>query len=532
VSTLAGLGNLVRFTLRRERLRLPIWIAVLGLLPIGTASAFVELYPTEMERQLLVGTVAANPAFIAMLGPIYGPSFGELTVWRVGTLGGVLVALMAVLTMIRHTRDEEESGRRELIGSTVVGRHAPLTAAFLVTAGAGVVLGGLLAGGLIGLGLPAVGSLGYGAGVAGIVIVFAGIAGLVAQLTEGAGAARGLAIASLGAAYLLRMAGDAGEAGGRGWLSWLSPIGWFTRFRLFSDERWWVLALSIGLGVLLVGAAFALSSRRDVGAGLLATRPGPAIAGPRLGSPLGLGWRLHRGSFFGWGAGLAAIGLIYGSVGNSVGDLVRESPQLAEIFERLGGEAGITDAFFSAAMGILAMVASAYAVRTALRLRVEEEALRAEPILATPVSRVRWTTSHLTFAVGGPVALLTFGGMAAAVSYGVVSGDLGGAVPRVWGTAMIQIPAVWVLAGVAAALFGLLPRLTMLSWAALVTFLLLGQLGEILQFPRWSLNLSPFSHIPRMPMEGFDLTPLVILTLIAAGLVAAGLVGIRRRDIG
>ena len=108
----------------------------------------MELYPTDAVREQLVATVASNPSIVSFLGPIYGSSVGALTAWRVGTIASVLVGLMASLTVIRNTREEEETGRRELLGSTVLGRHAPLTAALLVAGGAGLAIGGLIAVGL------------------------------------------------------------------------------------------------------------------------------------------------------------------------------------------------------------------------------------------------------------------------------------------------------------------------------------------------------------------------------------------------
>ena len=225
-----------------------MWIAVLALIPVSTASAFTGLYPTEVERQLLVGTVGSNPALVAFLGPIYGSSIGALTTWRVGVIGSVFVAIMAILTMIRHTREEEESGRRDLLGATVVGRNAPLTAALLVTSGVGLVVGVICAAGMIGMGLETAGSIAFGAGFAAVAVVFAALAGVAAQLTQGAGAARGIAMGALGVFFLVRMIGDGSSADGLGWLSWLSPIGWFTQLRPFSDERWAVLLLPIHIG--------------------------------------------------------------------------------------------------------------------------------------------------------------------------------------------------------------------------------------------------------------------------------------------
>jgi ABC-2 type transport system permease protein len=532
MSSLVGTWSLVRFALKRDRLGLAVWVLVLGILPVGTASAFAGLYTTEAARIELAATVASNPAMVAMLGPVHASNIGALTAWRIGTIGSLLVGLMAVLTMIRHTRDEEETGRRELLGSTVVGRHAPLSAALVVTAAAGLAIGLIIGGGLVGMGLPAGGAFAYGLGFAGVAASFAAVGGVAAQLTESAAAARGIGVATAGFAFLLRMVGDGGGDNGSSWLSWLSPIGWFGKLRPFADEQWWVISLWLALALFLSIVAFRLAALRDVGSGVFTPRPGPAAAGPRLVNAGGLAWRLQRGSLIGWTIGLMAIGGVYGSIGDSIGDMLDDNPQLAEIFELIGGEQGITDAFFSAAVGILAIIASAYAIRAVLRLRVEEEEMRAEPILATSTPRVRWATSHLVFGLIGPALMLAMGAAVAGATYGVIVGDVAGHLPRVMGSAMIQLPAVWVLTGVAMALFGLAPRFASVSWGVLVTFLLLGQLGQILQFPQWSLNLSPFSHIPLISAEPLTVTPLLALVVIAFALLGAGLTGFQRRDAG
>jgi ABC-2 type transport system permease protein len=532
VRSLVGTRHLIRLVLRRERLRLAIWVGALTLVSVGTASAFGQLYPSEVERAQLAATVASNPAIVSFLGPVYDSNVGALTAWRVGTIASLLVGLMAVMTVIRNTREEEETGRRELLGSTVLGRHASLTAALIVAVAAGVAVGVLVSVGLIGVGLPASGATAFGAGFASSAAVFATVAAVAAQLTEGAGAARGIAVSYLGLAFLLRVAGDGGEATGIGWLSWLSPIGWFTRLRPFASERWFVILFFLGFALVLGGISYRLSSRRDVAAGVIPPRPGPASAAPRLRSPLALGWRLHRAALLGWSIGLVVVGLVYGSVGNSIGDMLEESPQLAAIFEQLGGEAGITDAFFATAMGILALIATAYAIRSVLRLRVEEEGLRAEPVLVTATPRLRWMRSHLVYAVAGPVVMLAVAGAVSGATYGAIVGDIAGEARKVVGAALVQVPAVWVVVGVSVALFGALPRFTSVSWGLLVASLLLGQLGQILQFPQWSLNLSPFSHIPRLPSADLNVVPLLVLTLLALALTAVGLSGFQRRDIG
>lgn len=530
MKSLSGIGALIRLFLRLDRVRLPVWALVLGIVPVGTASAFQGLYTTEASRLELAATVTSNPSFTALLGPLYDPSIGGLTAWRIGTLGSFIVGLMAVLTMIRHTRDDEETGRRELMGSTVVGRHAPLAAALTITIASGVIIGVIITVGLAGLGLPLGGSIAFGAGFTAVTMSFAAVGAFAAQLTQAGSTARGMGVGIVGFFFVLRMAGDVAESDGLGWLSWLSPIGWFSRLRPFAGERWWVFALWIGFSVAVTTIAVVVQSRRDVGEGALPPRPGPARAAAGLGSTTGLAWRLQRGSLVGWTAGLGVLGIIYGAAGDSIGEMLADNPQLAEIFEQMGGTQTITDAFFAAAVGIIAIVASAYSIRSVLKLKTEEDSLRSELVLATATPRPRYAWSHLLYGLAGPVVILAVAGALAGATYGAIVGDVAGETPRVLAAAMSHLPAVWVLTGATIALYGAFPRLASLSWGVLAFCLILGQLGQILQFPQWSLNLSPFTHTPMIPAEDFVATPFAILLAVATGLIIAGMAGFRARD--
>jgi len=522
---LAGTAPLVRLILRRDRLRLALWIGVLAGATVATAAALANVFPTPESRAMFGVGVTGNAAVVAMIGPIFdATTIGGLTAWRMGGLGAVLVAVMNLMTVVRHTRAEESAGRLELVGSAAVGRYAALAAALLVASGADLVLAVLVAVGLIACGLPVAGSIAMGLGFASAGWIFAAIAATCAQLVENPRAASGIAAATLGAAYLLRAAGDAG-GGSLSWLSWASPIGWVQRVRPFADERWWLLALAAAVAIGLAVAAHALCARRDLGAGLLAPRIGPAAASRSLGSALGLAWRLQRGTLVGWTASFLVVGGVLGGVAFSVDDLVRSSPRLQILFAALGGQTSIVDAFFAAIFTILGFAAAGHAIQAALRLRSEEEDARAEPVLAASVSRLAWATSHLVFAAIGPAIALA----AAATAAGVVHGldDL----PRLLTAALVQLPAIWVLLGVALVLFGLAPRLARASWGALVACVLLGQLGRLLRLPSWAMDLSPFTHLPQ-PGSAVRVAPLVLLAAVAAALTAAGLVGLERRDLG
>jgi ABC-2 type transport system permease protein len=533
-SQLTGTGRLLRLAMRRDRVVATVWVLGLFLFAFTQAASIVSLYPTQADLDRLARTatgIGANPAVVALQGPAYDAStYGGATAWQVVTPGVFLIGLMSLLLMTRHTRQEEETGRAELVSAGVVGRYAWLAASLLFVLGVNVVLAVLSVLGYVAAGLPVGGSvaLAVGCGLNGL--VFAGVAAVTAQLTEYARPANGIAFAALGAAFLLRAVGD--TASGLSWLSWLSPIGWAERFQPFAGERWAVLLLPVALLLVLLVVVVALRDRRDLGAGVVATRLGPATAPAWLRSPLALAWRLQRGALLGWAVGAAVAGLSFGVLAQDMAQFAAEDPETAEMLASLGGAGSITDIYLAAVLSWIGLLAAGYAVQATLRLRSEEAELRAEPVLATTASRVGWAGSHLLVAAAGAAVVLAAGGLVAGLAHGLRAGDLGGQLPRVLGAALVQLPAVWVLAALGAALFGLLPRLVVgATWAILGVVLAITMFGEALQLSRWLLDLSPFAHLPRLPAATFTATPLLWLLVVAVVLAAAGLAAFRRRDL-
>ncbi|MBB5868158.1 ABC-2 type transport system permease protein [Allocatelliglobosispora scoriae] len=533
MTTLAGTGSLVRLILRRDRVLMPIWVLLMSLLPLGLASGTAKLYHTDAERQGYIDDLRQSSLLAMFYGRTPGPSLGALIYWRAGT-GIIIMALIGLLMVIRHTRVEEEAGRRELVGSTVVGRHAGLAAALVAVSGASLVVGLLVALGMMSQDTPVSGSLAMGLAWAASGIVFAGVGAITAQLSEGAGPARGIGVVALAVAFVLRAAGDisAEQGGGLSWLTWTSPLGWIYEVQAYGANRWWVFGLLAAFVAVLVAVAFGLSARRDIGAGVLAPRLGPAQAGAGLRTPVALAWRLQRGALYAWTTGFVAFGLLVGGIAESAGDLLGDNAQLTEVMQRMGGTSALSDVFLAGCMGIAGTIIAAYAISAALRLRTEEAALRSEPLLATRVSRLGWAGSHLVFALLGPVVAMAAMGLAAGLTYGATTGDIGHELPRSLAGALVQLPAVWLLAGLAVAALGFLPRLApAVAWVGLGICLLLGQLGAALQLGQALLDLSPFTHVPHIPGGTIAALPLVVLSVIAAGLIGAGLAGLRRRDM-
>jgi ABC-2 type transport system permease protein len=531
MNAFAGTGALVRLIVRRDRVLMPIWILVLSALPLSLASGTAALYTTDAARQGYINDLAKSSVLLTFYGRTPGPSLGALVFWRSAT-GMVIMGLIGLLMVIRHTRVEEEAGRRELLGSAVVGRYAGLTAALVATAGASLVTGVLVALGMMSQHTPAAGSFAMGLAWALAGIAFAGVGAVTAQLSEGAGPARGIGIVVLAVAFLVRGVGDVSfqSGGGLSWLSWVPPLGWSYQVQAYSANQWWLFAPLTVLSVALALVAFALSARRDIGAGVLAPRLGPDTG--TMGTPLALAWRLHRGTLYAWTAGFVLYGLLVGGIAKTTSDLLGDNQQLQQILERMGGESALSDVFIATTLGLAAIIVAAYAIAAALRMRTEEASLRSEPLLATGVSRLRWAGSHLVFALLGPAVAVAASGLGAGLAYGISTGNIGREVPRVLVGALVQLPAVWVLAALTVAAFGLLPRLAAtVGWVALSVCLLLGQVGAALQLGQPLLDVSPFTHIPRVPGGSVTATPLVVLTVIAAVLVGVGLAGFRRRDV-
>jgi len=517
---LAGTGALLRFALRRDRAMIPIWVAVNALMVLSMPNTLEGLYTTPAERADLLTQMSANSSLRAMIGPVFGDSIGALTAWRVGVYAGALAAVTSLLVVVRHTRDEEESGRQELVASGMVGRRASLTAALLAAAVANTLLALLVVAGLAARG--ATGALAFGIGIAGVGMVFATMAAIVAQLTESARLARGLTAAVLGAAFALRAAGDSATDDGSSALTWLSPLGWLENLRPYADERWWVLLLFVTAVAGQATVAYALAGRRDVGMSFLPTRPGPAAG--RLGSAAALAWRLQRGSVFGWSIGFFLAGLVYGGMTDGAADLVGDNDNAREIIERMGGQTGLTDAFLSAMVGMLGLIAALYVVASVLRLHGEETSGRAEPVLANAVGRLRWAAGHLVIAFGGAALIMLLAGLGFALGYGKETGPILGA-------CLVQVAGVWVVGGLAVLLHGVAPRAAMAAWGVAGAVLLIGWVGPALDVPQTVLDLSPFGHLPKLPGGEMEWGPVLVLLLLAAALTGAGLAGLRRRDM-
>lgn len=529
---LAGAGVLFRLALRRDRVLIAAGaLAVTGLVT-SSAVALAGLYPDVAARQAFAASVDATPAFLALTGPVFdGSTIGGLTAWRSVATAVVILGLVSTVVVVRHTRQDEETGRQDLVLSSAVDRGSPLAVAALTAAVLNGLAALLIAGVLLGLGQPLTGSLllGLAIGVGGF--VFAGLAAVVAQLVVAARTATGLGCALVGVGFVLRAVGDSSP--GLSWVSWLSPIGWAQQVQAFATDRWWLVVIVLLAGVLMFAVAHSVDGRRDVGAGVLAPSTGRSTAARNLRGPASLTARLHRGAMIGWTVVFLVLGGVYGGATSGVDQLVSGTPALADTIRRLGGTTQITVAFLTATVTILAIVTAAFGVSTVLRLRGEETSGRVEMVVATATSRSRFLTPVLVLAVVGSGGLLLLGATVAALVAGSLSGpstsasDLLDPVVR---TAGAEVPAAVAVVAVAVALLGCLPRAVGAAWGVLAAVALLGLIGPSLGWPTGVLDISPFHALGSSDALGG--TAFWITTVAAVALIGAGWWGWNRRDIG
>jgi ABC-2 type transport system permease protein len=527
-TTWVGSGRLTRTALRRDRLLVGVWLLVLVGVCYASAAATATLYPHVSDRVSAAEAINASPAVVALYGPIVDVhSLGELAMTKLTVLYAVFVALLFLVLVRRHTRSEEESGQTELLGGTAIGRDAPLLAAVSGAVVVAVVLGLLAALVDVAGDLPLLGSLAFGASWAGIGLVAAGLTAVACQLSASSRTCAAIAGGALGVLFLVRAVGDTTAS----WLGWLSPFGWATRLHAWSDPRWWVLLLYALTFLALVALAQLLRGRRDLGSGMFAARPGPEVGSPRLGDAVALGIRLHTPMLLGWTVALAVLGLVLGSIAPNIGSML-DSRAARDMMARLGGQGALEDTLIAAELSMVAVVVSCFAIAVVGHGGADEHDGRTEQVLATATSRSTMFAATLVVSLVGATWLLAVAGVAVALGVGTASGRRGGTSGDIVLAALVQAPAVWLVASIAVAAYAVRSRWAVLGWAFLVLFLTLGQLGELLRLPQAVIDLSPYVHVPKMPVESFAAGPFLVLTGLAAALLALSWVRFRTRDIG
>ncbi|TFV54498.1 ABC transporter [Mycobacterium sp. PS03-16] len=519
-SPYTGVGHLLRLAVRRDRIRLGVWISALTLTMVYAPNAVKLAYPEEAQRIARVNLMK-TPAGMIMGGPMFGRNETDLGAMMANELMLTLIvaaSILSILTVIRHTRAEEESGAAELVLSSVVGRYARTTAALILVGAVNAVLAVTMTVTMAASGFAVADTAAMCLGVTAVSMAFGAVAAVAAQLWRQARSATGTAMAVLALAALVRGVGDVIENSGSA-LSWFSPIAWAQQMRPFVDLRWWPLTLLVALTAVLIALAAALEKRRQYDAGTIPAtgdRPGArAIRGV-----FGLHLTLQRGLTVGWGLGLFLAGLAFGSMTKSLLDAAETNELLATVLAVDG-----TDGVYTTMTQFLAAAASAYVVSAVLRVAGDEDSGLGEAVLAGAVSRWRWLLGAVGAAVLGVTVLMLAAGLGNGLGAGLTLGEPA-TIGRLTVAGLAYVPALAVLAGVAALAVAL--RHAWIAWLA-VTFVVISlYLGALLRLPQWLLDASPVGQTTA-PTD-YPVVALVVMALVATGLTVAAGYLYRRRD--
>ncbi len=519
-SPLTGIGTLLRLALRRDRLRLSVWVATITLMMVYAPNAIRLAYPGEEQRLARVNLLK-TPAGMMLGGPMFGVNETDLGVMMANELTLTLTiatSILAILTVIRHTRAEEENGSAELVLSSVVGRYARTAAALALVGGVNAVLAITMTLAMASTGFTIVDTAAMSLGITGVAMVFGAVAAVTAQLWRQSRTASGAAMATLAVAALVRGAGDVIDNSGST-LSWFSPIAWAQQMRPFVDLRWWPFGLLVIVALGLMAAAAVLESRRQYDAGTIAST-GEKPDAPVITGPLRLHLTLQRGQTIGWAVGLFVAGLVFGSMTKALLDAAKTNELIARLLSTTGN-----DGIYTTMTQFLAAAASAYVASVVLRVYTDEQNGLGEPVLAGAVSRWRWLLGAVGCALTGAAALMFCAGLGNGLGAGLTLGEPG-TVIRLTLAALAYLPALAVVASIAALAVAL--RSPWIAWLA-VTFVITAlYLGALLRLPRWLIELSPVGQTT-VPSQ-FPATALMVMLVVATVLAAVAGWIYRNRD--
>src|SRR5699024_9269684 len=235
-----------------------------------------------------------------------------------------------------------------------------------------------------------------------------------------------------------------------------------------------------------------------------------------------------RGAITTWTVAVFVFALAFGSLATEVEGMVESNPDLAVM---LGDDTDdLVAGFLGTMVTYVLMAAGAYGALSVLRAWGEENAGRAELVLSTAVSRIRWFGTALFVATLSTLLITLVGGLGLGVGAATVL-ESAGWIGRMLEASLAQMPTALVFGALVALLLGFLPRFLPLVWAWLGYSVLVTMFGVLVGVPDVMIDLSAFEILAQPPMEDFEAASFLIYlaAVLAAG--ALSLAGFRHRDL-
>ena len=522
--------KLLLFYLKREYVKLSIWLLGLVVTTVAVALAFSGLYQSDTERQLMAETME-NPAMKALVGRGFGLdnyTNGAMLSHEMLVMTMIVVAVMSILLVNRLTRQDEENQQLELLLALPLGRLSPSFSAIVVLFLANGLLAIVTTVSLTVLGVDSidfVGSLSYSTALFASGIFFGAITLLTAQLSNNQRGSMMLSYLVLGVSYMVRAVGDAGDL----WVSYLSPLGLLQETQAYVGNYFWPQSIIVLISFIIIALSMSLREKRDLGSGLLPDRRGKEAASSFLKTTPGFILSLQKVPLISWFVAMLLIGLSYGSVLGDLDAFLSEN----EVIQQIIGSTedySLTEQFIAIILKVMAIIATIPTLMVFHKLKSEEMKGRLDHVLARPFSRLKVYMWYSVISLLTSIFLLGIGVISLAGA-GVYVLDTGIDFMTVVEANLVYLPAIWVVLGVMGAIYGLKGTFDGFTWLYLLFCFVLIYLGDLLEFPDWLMAVSPFYWIPELPVDAFNIWPLVTLTGISLLLFIIGGAGFISRDI-
>ncbi|MCI8669659.1 MAG: ABC transporter permease [Lachnospiraceae bacterium] len=493
---------------------------------------FGDLYPTQADRQIVAESMS-NPVMVAMMGKAYGKdnySLGALMSQQSLLFTIVAVAIMNILIVNRNLRGDEEAGRIELIRSKSTGRLFNVLATTIVCVGINILLSLLVGLSLTALNIESinfVGSMMFGIvlGISGI--MFAAITACINQLLTNSKASLGFSFAILGISYFVRAIGDIGNEN----VAVLSPLGWIMRAQVYVENKIWPVILSIVISVVFILLAFLINSKRDLGIGLFHEKTGRDSGSVFLHGPLGLVVKILRVEYLAWIIAYIILGISFGAMLEEIRTQLESNGLMLQILACDSNSGELLYQFINVITSIFAMITTIPVITTIIKIREEEITNRIECLISKSITRRKLLSAFLICSIFISIVLQLIFAVSFWISGNQVIGDTPFELSDMLKAACAFIPAIWIIAGAAIAVIGLIPRITILVWAFLAYSFFVSYFGSMLNLDKWMMKLSPYVNVPNTFADGTDWIKLVVFILISAILTIVGYLGYGKRDL-
>lgn len=522
-------GSLAFFTLKRERIKLPLWIIFICAFLVLLVPVYDDLIKTTSNIKSLVDTMK-NPAMIAIVGPVFEKkefTLGSIYANYMLLYSIVMIAIYNIFLISANTRKDEEDGRLELLKSLPLGRLSSISSISIILVLSNLIVAIITCIGLyyISPKLAFLGCLNFSLAIFVSGVLFGAISIFFSQICVNNRSAMGFSFLILLALYFMRAIGDLSNET----LSLISPLGLILRTENFVNNYFWPIAIIVLEILVILCISFIIALKRDIGTGLIPQFKGKKHAVYILRGIRTFSIKLTYKTLVLWVALIFSLAAIYGSVFGDMESYINSSDMMKAMFYG-AGSGKLVEQFISMFMYIMSIIACIPVLVIINRTIYEEKSKRIDEILTKAVSRNQYLNSYLWICI---LAIILFQ-LQISVVFWAVGKQYLGSIPDLdvfLKASLLFVPANFLMLGINVFLIGALPKFAKLNYIYLTYSFFVMYLGKLLDLDNIFKSIVPYGYVVQYPIEKIDLWPSIVMVLVGYLLIKLGYIAYNMRDI-